>query len=79
MVPSLNEPAGGLSTPPTQNSSNKAISKLQLQGLPPQLVAWEVLGRDSEPEKSDQAMTSYCLFGEQFKTAAQCGGLGTPA
>ena len=64
MAPSLNEPADGHSTPPAQNSSNKAISKLQLQGLPPQLVAWRILGRDSEPEKSDQAMTSYCLLGE---------------
>ena len=68
MVPSLNEPPGRLSTPPAKDGrGNKAISELHcpIQGLPPQLVAWRVSGRDSEQKRFQTRLSnSSCPPGE---------------
>ena len=52
-----------------------------IQGLPPQLVAWRVSGRDSEQKRFQTRLSnSSCPPGETkpIQTTTQCGKLGSP-
>ena len=52
-----------------------------IQGLPPQLVAWRVSGRDSEQKRFQTRLSnSSCPPGgtKPIQTTTQCGRLGNP-